>query len=72
MTDAGSSSGKLWRYQFSQPGGTVLETGEFNDDDSAEARGRELSKSNVSPVIVQRHSGHVEAWEYVTEVDERP
>jgi hypothetical protein len=71
MTDVPSSD-RLFRYQFSQPGGTVVETGEFNGDDTAEARGRELSQSNGSPIIVERHSGHVDAWEYVTEVDERP
>jgi hypothetical protein len=72
MTDVEPSFGRLWRYQFSQPGGTVLETGEFNGDDTAETRGRELSKSNASPIVVERHSRHVDAWEYVTEVDERP
>jgi hypothetical protein len=72
MTDVKPSFDRLLRYQFSQPGGTVVETGEFNGDDRAEARGRELSQSNASPIIVERHSGHVDAWEYVTEVDERP
>ena len=68
----GPSSGKLWRYQLSQPDGTVVETGEFNGDEAAEARARELSKTNEVPIVVDRHSGHVDAWEYVTEVDERP
>ena len=72
MTDAEPSSGSTWRYQFSEPGGTELETGEFSDDDTAEARGRELSTAKASPVIVKRHAGHVDAWNYVTEVDERP
>jgi hypothetical protein len=71
MTDVGSPSNRLWRYQFSQPGGTVVETGEFTGDDGAEARGRELSKSNDTPVVIHRHSAHVDGWEYVTEVDER-
>ena len=31
---------------------------------------RELSKSQVVPVIIERHD-HVD-WEYVTEADERP
>lgn len=72
MTDAEPSFGRLWRYQFSQPDETVLETGEFNGDDTAEAKARELSKSNDSPIVVKRHSAHVDAWVYVTEVDERP
>lgn len=72
MTDADPSFGRLWRYQFSQPDETVVETGEFNDDDTAEAKARELSKSKESPIVVKRHSAHVDAWTYVTEVDERP
>jgi hypothetical protein len=68
MTDAEPS----WRYQFSQPDETVVETGEFNGDDTAEARARELSKSMDSPIVVKRHSAHVDSWVYVTEVDERP
>jgi hypothetical protein len=72
MTDVEPSFDRLFRYQFSKPGGTVIETGEFNSDDTAETRGRELSKSSDSPIVVERHSGHVDAWEYVTEVDERP
>lgn len=72
MTDAEPSVGPLWRYQFSQPDDTVVETGEFNDDESAEARARELSKSKASPIVVKRHSAHVDSWVYVTEVDERP
>jgi hypothetical protein len=72
MTDSESSSGTLWRYQFSQPDETVVETGEFNGDETAEARARELSKSKVSPIVTKRHSAHVDSWVYVTEVDERP
>ena len=72
MTDVGPSSGKQWRYQLSQPDGTVVETGEFDGDEGAETRARELSKANGVPIVVDRHSGHVDAWEYVTEVDERP
>jgi hypothetical protein len=71
MTNAEPSQGTLWRYQFSQPGEIVVETGEFNDDDAAEARARELSTSKASPIVVKRHSAHVDAWVYVTEVDER-
>jgi hypothetical protein len=72
MTDAEPSLGTLGRYQFSQPGEIVVETGEFNGDETAEGRARELSKSKVSPIVVKRHSAHVDAWVYVTEVDERP
>lgn len=71
MSDAEPSFGRLWRYQFTQPGDTVVEIGEFNGDDTAEARARELSKSNASPIVVKRHSAHVDTWVYVTEVDER-
>jgi hypothetical protein len=72
MTDMEPGSAKLWRYRFSEPGDTVVETGEFSGDDTAEARARQLSKSKATPIVVKRHSGHVDAWEYVTEVDERP
>jgi hypothetical protein len=72
MADVNPSSGTLWRYQFSQPGDTVVDTGEFSGDDTAEARARELSKSKASPIVVKRHSAHVDSWVYVTEVDERP
>lgn len=72
MTDAEPSTGSAWLYQFSEPGGSELETGQFMGDEAAEARGRELSTSRGIPVIVKRHAGHVDAWNYVTEVDERP
>ncbi len=72
MTDAEPSSGKLWSYQFSQPGDIVVETGEFNGDDTAESRARKLSKSKASPIVVKRHGAYVDSWVYVTEVDERP
>lgn len=55
-----------------QPDETVIETGEFNGDDTAEAKARELSKSNGSPIVVKRQSAHVDSWVCVTEVDERP
>jgi hypothetical protein len=72
MTEAEPSFGGLWRYQFSQPDETVVETGEFNGDETAEARAREVSKSKDSPIVVKRHSAHVDTWVYITEVDERP
>lgn len=62
---------QLWTYRFIDPENDEIETTEFADDDAAEARGRELSKSRNAAVRVQRHSAHVDAWEYVTEVDER-
>jgi hypothetical protein len=72
MTDVGSSSARLWNYRFSQPDGTEVETGEFSGDDTAETRARELSTSHDAPIVIHRHSAHVDAWEYVTEVDQRP
>ena len=69
MSDQGTSSAKQWHYQFAQPGGVEIETGEYAGDDAAEARGRELSGSMQSPVIISRR-GFAD-WEYVTEVDER-
>jgi hypothetical protein len=71
MTNVEPSSDKLWSYRFSKPGGSVVATGEFNSDEGAETRARELSKSNDAPIVIHRHSGHIDAWEYVTEVDER-
>jgi hypothetical protein len=72
MTNPGPPLGKAWSYRFTQPDDTEVETGEFNDDAAAETRARELSKSNVAPIVIHRHSRHVDGWEYVTEVDERP
>jgi hypothetical protein len=71
MTDAEPSL-RTWRYQFSQPDDSIVETGEFSGDDTAEVRARDLSKSKASPIVVKRHSAHVDSWVYVTEVDERP
>ncbi len=70
MTDTKPASGRTWLYRFSRPGDIEIETGELNDDHTAEVHARELSKSQGTPVIIQRHD-HVD-WEYVTEVDERP
>jgi hypothetical protein len=72
MTETQSSSGSVWRYQFSEPGDTVVEEGEFDGDDSAETRARDLSRSKSTPIVVKRHNAHVDSWVYVTEVDERP
>jgi hypothetical protein len=70
MTEAESSNGRLRRYRFRRPGAIELEIGEFDGDDRAERRARELSKSNTTPVIIHRHQ-HGDDWEYLTEVDER-
>lgn len=62
---------QLWRYRFTGAESGEIETAEFPDDVAAEARGRELSKSGNIAVRIERHSAHVDAWEYVTEADER-
>ncbi|GEM_PF-2556543 len=67
-----SPPARMWRYRFTQPDGSEVETSEFSDDASADARARELSKSQAEVIVVHRHSAHVDDWEYVTEVDERP
>jgi hypothetical protein len=72
VTSAEHSSDKLWNYRFSHPDGSVVGTEQYNGDAAAEEHGRELSKTEVAPIVIHRHSGHVDAWEYVTEVDERP
>jgi len=71
MTEVEPSAGTMLSYRFSPPGGTVVETGDFSGDGTAEMRARDLSKSNDTPIVVHRHSAHVDGWEYVTEVDER-
>jgi hypothetical protein len=69
MTDPEPSLNKRWRYRFSRPGDIEIEIRELDGDDGAAAHARELSTSQDTPVIIQRHD-HVD-WEYVTEVDER-
>jgi hypothetical protein len=71
MTDAQAPSGPSWRYQFTAADGTEIATGSFADDTAAEIWARERSKSDDIAIVIRRHSAHVEAWEYVTEVDER-
>jgi hypothetical protein len=63
--------GHLWTYRFTDPESGEIETADLADDTAAEARGRDLSKSGNVAVRVERHSAHVDAWEYVTEADER-
>lgn len=70
MTDADPSHAKTWRYHFTRPGGAEIEAGDFDGDEAAEARGREISKAEASAIVVERHD--LVDWEYVTEVDERP
>ncbi len=72
MSNQPPSSGRLWTYRFSRPDGVEIETRTFNADTMAEAWARELSKSNKQAIVIHRHSQHVDAWEYVDEVDERP
>jgi hypothetical protein len=72
VTNTGPSSDKLWNYRFSRPDDSEVGTGQFNSDAAAEEQARELSKTDESPIVIHRHSAHVDAWEYVTEVDERP
>jgi hypothetical protein len=72
VTDAQRTSDKLWNYRFSRPDGSEVGTGQFTNDAAAEEQARELSKADEAPIVVHRHSAHVDAWEYVTEVDERP
>jgi hypothetical protein len=64
-------SSKLWKYRFSEPGKGEIEMAELADDAAAKARAHDLSKAGNIEVKVERHSAHVEAWEYVTEADER-
>jgi hypothetical protein len=63
--------GHLWTYRFVDTDSREIETAELADDTAAEARGRDLSKSGNVLVRVERRSAHVDAWEYVTEADER-
>ena len=71
MTDQEPSPARTWRYRFSRPDETEVETRDLDGDPTAEACGRDLSKSGETPIVIHRHSAHVDAWEYVTEVDER-
>jgi hypothetical protein len=60
-----------WKYRFIDPEKGEIETAEFADDAAAGARAHELSQAGNIEVRVERHSAHVDAWEYVTEADER-
>jgi hypothetical protein len=71
MTDALAPSGRSWRYQFTRPDGSEIATDSYADDAAAEIWARERSKADDVAIVIRRHSAHVDAWEYVTEVDER-
>jgi hypothetical protein len=70
MSHTGPDGQKTWLYRFSRPGGVEIETRELASDESAEEVGRELSRAQEAPVVIERHD-HVD-WEYLTEADERP
>ncbi len=71
MTDARVPPGPSWRYQFTADDGTEIASDSFADDEAAETWARERSKTDDITIVIRRHSAHVDAWEYVTEVDER-
>jgi hypothetical protein len=71
MTDAQAPSGPSWRYRFTAADGTEIATDSFADDAAADTWARARSKADDIAIVIHRHSAHVEAWEYVTEVDER-
>jgi hypothetical protein len=71
MTDAQAPSGPSWRYQFTDADGSEIATDSFADDAAAETWARERSKADDIVIVIRRHSAHVDAWEYVTEVDDR-
>jgi hypothetical protein len=71
MTDAHAPTGPSRRYQFTEVDGDEIATGSFADDETAEAWARERSKADDIAIVIRIHSAHVDAWEYVTEVDER-
>jgi hypothetical protein len=75
MTGNEQTSGPMWNYSFlfrSEKGEVELERHEFNGDEAAESWGRELSKKHNSPIVIKRHSAHIDAWTYVDEVGETP
>lgn len=71
MSDPPAPGRRLWRYRFSDPDGTEVEVAELGSDGAAEDHARALSTARDAVVVVHRHSGHVDAWEYVSEADER-
>jgi hypothetical protein len=71
MTVSEPSSGREWRYRFTQPDGVEIAIRDLNGDGAAETQARDLSKSGGTPVIVHRLQKLANSWEYVVEVDER-
>jgi hypothetical protein len=71
VTDAQTPSAPSWRYQFTAADGSEIATGSFADDAAAETWASERSQADNIAIVIRRHSAHVDAWEYVTEVDER-
>jgi hypothetical protein len=71
VTNAQAPSGPSGRYQFTATDGNEIATDSFADDAAAETWARERSQADNIAIVIRRHSGHVDAWEYVTEVDER-
>ncbi len=71
MTDAQTPSAPSWRYQFTATDGSEIARDSFADDAAAETWARERSQADNIAIVIRRHSAHVDAWEYVTEVDER-
>lgn len=59
------------RYRFTASGADTLEERDFPTDEAAEDHAQERSRADGVVVTVHRHSGHVDAWEYLTEADER-
>ncbi|HET9129066.1 MAG TPA: hypothetical protein VFN73_13365 [Propionibacteriaceae bacterium] len=59
------------RYRFTTSGADTTDETDFAGDDDAQAHARDRSRTEGVVVTVHRHSGHVDAWEYVGEADER-
>ncbi|MDA8062289.1 MAG: hypothetical protein M0T80_07650 [Actinomycetota bacterium] len=61
------------RYRFATTDNAASDDDdrELDDDQAAEAYARERSRAEGSVITVHRHSAHVDAWEYVSEADER-
>lgn len=68
MTNGEAPSGRSWDYRFLLPGEAEIEQRQLDGDAAAETRARELAAERKSPIVIERHSAHVDAWEYVTEV----
>jgi hypothetical protein len=59
------------RYRFTTSDGDASDDEELDSDQAAEAHAQERSRAEATVITVHRHSGHVDAWEYLTEADER-